>query len=47
MKEVFLDKFKGFLKFIVPRVGFILPWELEDGLISGGEFAINRLMYCS
>ena len=38
MKELFLDKFKSFLKFIVPCVGFILPWELKDGHINGGEF---------
>ena len=38
MKEVLLDKIKGLLTFIVPCIGFIFPYELEDGLISGGEF---------
>ena len=38
MKKVFLDKFKGLLTFIVPCMGFILPWELEFRLTNGGEF---------
>ena len=38
MEEVFLNKFEDCLTFIVPCMGFILPQELEDGLISGVEF---------
>ena len=37
MKEEFLDKFKGFLTFIIPFVGLILPKEFEDGLTSRDE----------
>ena len=37
MEELFLDKFKGFLTFIIPCVGFILPQEFKDGLTSRGE----------
>ena len=37
MEEVFLNKFKGFLTFIIPCVGFNLPYEFEYGLINGGE----------
>ena len=38
MEEVFLDKFKGFLTFIVPWVGFILSKKFDDGFMSGNEF---------
>ena len=38
MEKEFLDKFKSFLTFIIPCMGFIIPQELEDGLTSGGEF---------
>ena len=37
MEELFLDNFKGFLTFIIPCVGFILPQEFKDGLTSRGE----------
>jgi len=38
MEKVFLDKFKGFLRLIIPCLGFVLPLELKDGLTSGDEY---------
>ena len=37
MEKLFFNELKGFLTFIVPCMGFILPQKLEDQLTSGGE----------
>ena len=37
MEKALLDKFKGFLTFIIPCIGFILPQKLEDRLTSRSE----------
>ena len=38
MNEVFIDKFKGFLTFIIPCMGFILSQKFEDELTSESKF---------
>ena len=38
MEKILLDKLKGFLTFVIPCVGFILPQKFEDGFTSGGKF---------
>ena len=38
MEEVFFDKFKGFLTFIILCIGFILSRKIEDGFTSGNDF---------
>ena len=37
MDEIFLDKFEGFLTFIIPCMEFIRSQTLEDRLTSGSE----------
>jgi len=46
VEKVFLDDLKGFLAFIIPCTGIILPQKFEDRFTSGSEFgneSINTL----
>ena len=47
MEEVFLDKFKGFLTFIIPYIGSFFLKSLKMNSQVEVSLAMNRLMYCN